>query len=263
MSLKEAIFDKIIKPNQDNKFDNLVGRVSLYNKESNTANVLFKNPKNLGVMELENVPVFIHKGLKTMSLKSGDNVYLTFLNGSIMQPCITGVVDKAYIHDTRTKQRHRRKGSYIVNREYEDVEILIYKDKSGVENWIDSECDDCTKYYTHKDNEPVYECVEAISNVSYFKEDDIGLYHPEISSIVKLTDDGCIDIFTQSNTGVRINPHNKSIKFFGENFNFSGDRWYIESDEFVFKGKEFNVESDTINLDTKTFNLKYDNKEVK
>lgn len=262
MSLKDTIYDKIIKPQNDTKFDNLVGRVSTYNKENNTANVLFKNPKNLGVMELENVPVFVHKGFKTQSLKSGDNVYITFLNGSIMQPCITGVVDRAYIHDTRVKQRHRRKGSYIVSREYEDVEILTYKDKSGVASWIDSECEDCTKYYTHMNSEPVYECIEAISNVSYFKEDDIGLYHPDISSIVKLTEEGCIDIFTQSNTGIRVNPHTKSIKFLSENLNFSGDKWYIESDEFVFKGKNFNVDSDVININAKTFNLKYENKEV-
>lgn len=258
MSLKDNIIDKVIKPQTDSKFDNLIARVTSYDKDSNTASIMFKNPKNVGVMDLDDVPVFLHKGIKTPSLKSGDNVYVMFVNGSIMQPHITGVVERSFLLDTRIKQRHRRKGAYIVDNEYEDVEIKRYKDQSSVSNWITKEPVVPGRFLIQSTSDPISELINDIATVGFFGDEEVGLYHPTLSSIVKLRDNGCIDIFTSSNQGIRINPETKSIKFLSENLNFSNNQWYIESNSFVFKGKEFTIESDDINLNAKKLNMKYE-----
>lgn len=262
MALKDSIIDKIVKPQSDNKFDNVIARVIDYDKTTNTAKIAFKNPKNVGIMELENVPSFLHKGVVTPNLQPGDSVYVMFVNGSIMQPYITGVLEKGYVYNTRLKERHRRKGSYITDNVYSDTELIKYNDKSGVDSWIDDTNGDITKYYTHAKNEPISDCILDINSIGFFEDGEVGMYHPEISSIVKLKNNGSIDIFTSSNVGIRINPNEKSIRFFSDNLNFNCDKWYIESDEFNFKGKNFNIDADTINLKGREVNIEKESEDI-
>jgi hypothetical protein len=51
------------------------------------------------------------------------------------------------------------------------------------------------------------------------EEKEIALKHPDTGSLIKLTDEGYIDIFAGPTTGIRIDPTTNSINFFGDNIN--------------------------------------------
>lgn len=52
------------------------------------------------------------------------------------------------------------------------------------------------------------------------KENEIALKHPVLDSIIKLTDDGFIDIFPSPSLGIRLDPQTNSINFIGDTVNF-------------------------------------------
>lgn len=255
MSLKDNIVDKIIKPHSDNRFDNVIAKIVSFDKITNSASIMFKNPKNVGMMKLDNVPVCYNNGFVNSNLKSGDSVYVIFINGSILHPYISQTVKTTYVNDTRIKQRHKRKGAYIIDREYNDVEIKKYNDIPNIETWIDSSNENINKYNLHSQSEPIHENITNFNEIGFFKEDEVGMYHPELSSVIKLRNNGIIDIFTMSNQGIRINPNEKTIKLLSDNLNFTSNKWYIESDEFVFNGKKFSINADEIDLISKSLNI--------
>lgn len=56
------------------------------------------------------------------------------------------------------------------------------------------------------------------------KEKEVGLKHDEAGSIIKLSDDGCIDIFAGDEVGIRLDPNTRTINFFADHLNiFSGE----------------------------------------
>ena len=55
----------------------------------------------------------------------------------------------------------------------------------------------------------------ALANASNYTAAECGLVHPLKSSMVKLRDNGCIDIFVGTDNGIRIDPENKSINIIG------------------------------------------------
>lgn len=54
------------------------------------------------------------------------------------------------------------------------------------------------------------------------KEDEIALKHPLKDSIVKLDDDGCINLFAKDELGIRIDPNTNSIMLFADNIIHAG-----------------------------------------
>jgi hypothetical protein len=52
------------------------------------------------------------------------------------------------------------------------------------------------------------------------KEDEVALKHPTLDSMIKLTDEGYIDIFASPTLGIRVDPKTQSINFFGDQLNF-------------------------------------------
>lgn len=59
--------------------------------------------------------------------------------------------------------------------------------------------------------------------------DEIALRHPKTGAIVKLSDDGCIDIFGGPTLGLRMDPNTNSLNFFGETINLLGKQVNIET----------------------------------
>jgi hypothetical protein len=47
--------------------------------------------------------------------------------------------------------------------------------------------------------------------------------------MVKLTDDGLIDVFAGPQAGIRIDPHNKSINLFGDNVNIIANSFNVKT----------------------------------
>lgn len=54
------------------------------------------------------------------------------------------------------------------------------------------------------------------------KEDEIALKHPHTGAIVKLCDDGCIDLFAGEQLGIRLDPNTETANIFADNINFFG-----------------------------------------
>lgn len=82
-------------------------------------------------------------------------------------------------------------------------------------------------------------------NTDYLiKEEEIALKHPSSGSIVKLTDDGYVDIFAGPALGIRLDPKTNSINFFGDSLNFIGKQVNIMSkpNGFCWNGYYFNPE---------------------
>lgn len=76
----------------------------------------------------------------------------------------------------------------------------------------------------------------------FIDQNEIALKHPVVDSIVRINDDGCIDIFAKSNLGIRLDPTTDSINFFGENLNFMGKKinFKTKTDGLVWNGYYFN-----------------------
>jgi hypothetical protein len=87
----------------------------------------------------------------------------------------------------------------------------------------------------------------------YIKQDEIAMKHPSLDSIIKINDDGCIDIFADDTLGIRLDPTTKSINIFGDNINLFTKRLNMTTklDGFIWNGHHFNpqvyYESDTEN----------------
>jgi hypothetical protein len=74
------------------------------------------------------------------------------------------------------------------------------------------------------------------------KAQEVALKHPETDAIVKLTDDGFIDIFADDKLGVRLDPSTKSITLFGDNVNVLAQNLNLKTkpDGFTWNGRAFN-----------------------
>ena len=58
---------------------------------------------------------------------------------------------------------------------------------------------------------------EIMGREGQIKEDEIALKHPVHGSTVKLTDEGCIEIFANDRLGMRMDPSSDSLFLFAEN----------------------------------------------
>lgn len=76
------------------------------------------------------------------------------------------------------------------------------------------------------------------------KEDEVALKHPKSGAIVKLTDDGYVDIFAGPTLGIRLDPKSNSINFFGDTLNFVTKQMNIvtKPNGFCWNGYYFNPE---------------------
>jgi hypothetical protein len=76
----------------------------------------------------------------------------------------------------------------------------------------------------------------------YIKETEVALKHPETGAVVKLTDDGFVDVFADDKLGIRLDPATNSITLFGDNVNVIAQNFNIKTkpDGFTWNGKAFN-----------------------
>ena len=106
-NFKKAILDKVVLPHSVQNFDTVLAAVYSYDNITNRANVTFQDPKGVGFINLENVPVQLSGGgIKSSGPFSGDQVVVTFANKSPLSPKITALVDEQYQIVTRQKTKH-------------------------------------------------------------------------------------------------------------------------------------------------------------
>lgn len=76
------------------------------------------------------------------------------------------------------------------------------------------------------------------------KEDEVAIKHLKTGAIVRLTDDGYIDIFAGDQLGIRLDPQTNSINLFGERINLFGSQVHIRTKPhgFIWNGYSMNPE---------------------
>lgn len=73
--------------------------------------------------------------------------------------------------------------------------------------------------------QPTYTNPETIKeNIFHFQENEVGLQHWQTDAAIRLCDDGCIDIFSGTTIGLRVDPDEvaPSISMFGPQVNVLG-----------------------------------------
>lgn len=250
MKFKDELIKNIIDPNDSSKLSNAIGQVVSYSSEYNKASVFVKGTNGKENYNLKNVPIQLSGiGMHSSSLEEGDMVYIQFNNNSFFQPKIVGFADEKYSLNTKRKEKHTRKGALISS-----VKEIKGDIAPSSERWIDvSNKND--KYLSFRYSNPIEDISKSISEKGYFNNKEVGLYNPISSSIIKVKDDGIIDIFTSTNVGVRINPLSRTIEMFGD-VSTKSNNWSVLSntievtsmEKIIIKAKEIDVVSNKITI---------------
>lgn len=242
MSFKDKLIKDIINPVTSQIFTNSIGKIISYDEVLNKANVLVSSSGSYTT--LEDVPVQLSgKGVFSSKLKRDDLVYIQYNNGSVFQPKIIGFADEDYSNNTRESSKHLRKGSLVDTIQEKEGEVI-----SRANRRIDSD----TTPYKHEEYKEA-SALDIISqkteSLGYFNDGEIGLFHPDVSSLVKLKDNGDIDIFTGTNIGIRINKQKKTIEMFGDSSTIS-DNWKVLSNNVTV------ISENDIDINCKRLNIK-------
>lgn len=242
---KKQIERNVLKPNISNKFSNLTGIVRSYNKYTNKASVEIRSSGDITI--LNDVPVILSTfGVIGPNLKDGDIVNISCSNDSLFNAKITGIVDDNYssskIYDLK---KYRNKGEFTYNLEKKEGTILPRLNKRYSNESFHS------NIYMYSMSTTYEVADEIFDKMSSFSDNDIGLINPISKSLIKIKDDGCIDVFSNNDSGIRIDPHNNTINFFGDLIS-NNKKWKVISN---------NVEiiSDKVNIDTNELTVKADN----
>lgn len=84
-------------------------------------------------------------------------------------------------------------------------------------------------FYSQNRNEQNFQLSSEMRKRHEFSDTEVGITHPDISSFIRLNDDGDIEIFTEPGVGLIINGTSRSITFFADTIRFhtkdDGLRW--------------------------------------
>lgn len=250
MRFKNQLLDNVVTPNLNNRLSTAKGQVTSYNSENNTASIFIKNIDGLDNYTLTDVPVQLSGvGLRSKPLSVGDSVYVQFNNNSIFQPKIVGFADEFYRINTRKKEKHLRKGTLITNEKELEIDIT-----PSSERWLDYDSN-LFKYNKYRYENPVKDVSILMSEQGFFKDNEIALYNPKSSSVVKVKDNGIIDIFVSTNIGIRVNPTSKQIEIFGD-LSTNSDKWSVLSNNINIKSYgELSIECEDLNIKSKNIEV--------
>lgn len=230
---------------------NLVkGTVISYDSTNNLADVYIDSLSSGGSTTVTDVPIQISsKGVHASGLSVNDIVYVQFANSSLFQPKIVGIADEVYAYNTRIKERHLRKGELTVSQDTLDGEIT----SPSCETWIDNDNTSLIKTGEYSNENPITDANNLMYSKGKFNGQDIGIYNPVSSSLVKITDDGVINIFVETNTGIKIDPSNKTIEILGNNVCTKTENWSVITNSIDIKA------SDKVTITARELELNVDN----
>jgi hypothetical protein len=84
-------------------------------------------------------------------------------------------------------------------------------------------------FYSQNRNEQNFQLSSEMRKRHEFSDTEVGITHPDISSFIRLNDDGDIEIFAEPGVGLIINGTSRSITFFADTIRFhtkdDGLRW--------------------------------------
>jgi hypothetical protein len=254
--LKKSIIEKVIKPYNDNTFDTVIAEIVEYDNLKNKATIKFQDPKNSGIIRLDNVPVQLGSGgVHSAGPFVGDQVWVNFVNKSLLHPKIVALADERYNLKTRKRFQHTRKGSYLPEQmncyaqynpdvSFDDICPLC-------DDWFDLSNTNVGKYAAHT-ADPLDDLMKKMTNTSNYNTDEPGITHPQNSSTIKIRNNGAIDLFVATNQGVRIDPNTKTISIFGinENHNVTNFNAFIDEDFNVEAQEDISLKGKNVSITT-------------
>lgn len=224
-----------VKSESISKMSNATGHIIRVDDENNKADVFFPSFGNQqNGRRIDAIPICIAaNGIHQSKFRKGDLVYVQFNSSTIFSPKIIAKADESYKNNTAKKEVHLNKGSLLLKEtkkiESEEEYIPSYK------TWMTTD-DNYFKNNDYKEKEAMLNIAKIIEEKGKFIGEDVGLFNPISSSIVKLKDNGDIDIFTNNDIGLRVNSKDKTVEIFGS---------------LKIKGESISIETDTLSIDYK------------
>lgn len=109
--------------------------------------------------------------------------------------------------------------------------------------------------------DPMAEVYERVSYKSQYRSEETGFYHPLLNHGLKLRNNGGVDLFTDQDTGFRIDPNSQSINAFANDYklhihamtawltgsaaHYVDENWTVKT-----KGKHIMISDDNIEITT-------------
>lgn len=257
MKFKDSVIQNIVDPVVSTKLTNAVGQIVRYNPTHNVADVYVSTTDGTG-MTLRNVPIQLAvTGLHSSALQTDDYVYIQYNNGSIYQPIIIGKSDEYYATTTKANENHLTCGELITIQEELEGDIIPSSD-----TWIDTENTNSFKYYSYRNSSAIENLAQMTENIGKFKGQEVGLFNPVASNVVKLLDDGSISIFADTNIGIKINPTNKTIEILGNSYTKSNNWSVISNNVDIVANDNFNIRAKTLNIKADNITVNGEDKDV-
>ena len=214
-------------------FNGTTATILEYDKTTETCKIKFPNPNGDGYIYRGNVPIAGSTGgVATNGYSAGQQCSITFVNGNVFSPVITGVDNSRYIDRTNTDQ-----GAYIASDEVYKVGTQEHLIATST-NWIDDSNTDLTKYQNelgmYQDTEADQQAMELVATLDKYQDNEVGMTNLKNKSSVRLRDNGDIDVFTENNTGIRI-CKSGNIKLYGKDIEFTNSKTDDKTDKSLTK----------------------------
>ncbi len=222
-AIKNAI-KKQVKNVDVQRILSTTGKVLAYDKTLNTARIAYANPMGEGWLYRDGVHISNSLGgLTSNGIRTGCQCILTFVNGHIEAPMITGICDSTYAEKSCADQ-----GAYLIDESIrESSSDTLEIDTPMYQNWIDENNTWEDKYNNDFGDYTSYDMRQETHRLSTethrYSDSEIGLTHLDTKSTIKLKDNGDIDIFVADNVGIRISKKQKKIYFYGFDININGE----------------------------------------
>jgi hypothetical protein len=129
----------------------------------------------------------------------------------------------------------------------------VYKSSNtipGTSDWLQPS----SNLIRGKDDNPLADLDAKTSWIGHHSQSEPGLVHPFTTSVVKMRDNGMIDIFVSTNQGIRVDPNTRSITIMVDNTKIRTHdyRAWVENHSITNVRKNFEANADVnINLNAK------------
>lgn len=215
MGLIRDTLKKEIDVSSNQKYISGTAEIVEYNEVSNTASINYTNPFNGTKMYRANAPILMSThGFFGYNIMPGDTVSVTFSNGNIHSPMITGIIGSDY-----TNMNTSNSGSCIISDKTQRA--TLPEDFTPMSNdWFDFDNQNPDKYINqysmqYYDNDCFATVCEIARKITYHSDGDQGVTSVINGSTVTIRENGDIEMFVSNNVGMRISRADQKIYLYG------------------------------------------------
>ena len=217
--LRSSVQSEIKDNMRGSLFTDTTATILSYDKTNETCQIKYLNPNGDGYVTRGNVPIAnTSGGVAYGAYYTGQKCSISFINGNANNPIIRGVETSYYENRSCSDQ-----GAFIANDEIWKVgkpEHII----AMTLDWMDDSNSNLSKYESagchYTDFDVDQKSMDMITTLDKFDDTEVGMTNLSNHSTIRCKDNGDIDIFTSSNTGIRI-CKTGNIKLYGIDVEFT------------------------------------------